>query len=45
MPLRLRHKAAPGLGIKLDGLIEQGQLEFLWYPPTENIRTPSANRL
>src|SRR6266566_2493596 len=44
MPLRLRHKAA-GLGIKLDGLIEQGQLEFLWYPPTEDILDALGNRL
>src|SRR5260370_39684296 len=44
MPLRLRHKAA-GLGIKLDGLIEQGQLEFLWYPPTEDILDALGDRL
>jgi circadian clock protein KaiC len=44
MPVRLRHKAA-GLGIKLDGLIEQGHLEFLWHPPTEDILDALGNRL
>jgi circadian clock protein KaiC len=44
MPLRLRHKAA-GLGIKLDGLIEQGHLEFLWHPPSEEILDALGNRL
>jgi hypothetical protein len=44
MPLRLRHKAA-GIGIKLDGLIEQGHLEILWHPPTENILDALGNRL
>ena len=43
-PLRLRHKAA-GLGIKLDGLIEQGHLEILWHPPTEDILDALGNRL
>jgi circadian clock protein KaiC len=44
MPLRLRHKAA-GIGIKLDGLIEQGHLEILWHPPTEEILDALGNRL
>jgi circadian clock protein KaiC len=44
MPLRLQHKAA-GIGIKLDGLIEQGHLEFLWHPPTEDILDSLGNRL
>jgi circadian clock protein KaiC len=44
MPLRLRHKAA-GIGIKLDGLIEQGHLEILWHPPTEDILDALGNRL
>jgi circadian clock protein KaiC len=43
-PLRLRHKAA-GLGIKLDGLIEQGHSEILWHPPTEDILDALGNRL
>src|ERR1700738_3328685 len=43
-PLRLRVKAA-GLGIKLDGLIEQGHLEILWHPPTEDILDALGNRL
>jgi circadian clock protein KaiC len=43
-PLRLRHKAA-GIGIKLDGLIEQGHLEILWHPPTEDILDALGNRL
>jgi circadian clock protein KaiC len=44
MPLRLRVKAA-GLGIKLDGLIEQGHLEILWHPPTEDILDALGNPL
>jgi circadian clock protein KaiC len=44
MPLRLRHKAA-GIGIKLDGVIEQGHLEILWHPPTEDILDALGNRL
>jgi len=44
MPLRLRHKAA-GIGIKLDGLIEQAHLEILWHPPTEDILDALGNRL
>jgi circadian clock protein KaiC len=44
MPLRLRVKAAH-IGIKLDGLIEQGHLEFLWHPPTEDILDALGNRL
>jgi circadian clock protein KaiC len=44
MPLRLRHKAA-GIGIKLDDLIEQGHLEILWHPPTEDILDALGNRL
>jgi circadian clock protein KaiC len=43
-PLRLRVKAA-GIGIKLDGLIEQGHLEILWHPPTEDILDALGNRL
>jgi len=44
MPRRLRHKAA-GLGIKLDTLIEQGDLEILWHPPTEDLLDALGNRL
>jgi len=44
MPLRLRQKAAH-IGIKLDGLIEQGHLEILWHPPTEDILDALGNRL
>ncbi len=44
MPRRLRHKAA-GIGIKLDGVIEQGHLEILWHPPTEDILDALGNRL
>jgi circadian clock protein KaiC len=44
MPLRLQLKAAH-IGIKLDGLIEQGHLEFLWHPPTEDILDALGNRL
>jgi circadian clock protein KaiC len=44
MPRRLRHKAA-GIGIKLDALIEQGHLEILWHPPTEDILDALGNRL
>ena len=43
-PLRLRHKAA-GIGIKLDGLIDEGHLEILWHPPTEDILDALGNRL
>ena len=43
-PLRLRVKAA-GIGIALDGLIEQGHLEILWHPPTEDILDALGNRL
>jgi circadian clock protein KaiC len=43
-PLRLRVKAA-GIGIKLDSLIEQGHLEILWHPPTEDILDALGNRL
>jgi circadian clock protein KaiC len=43
-PLRLRLKAAH-IGIKLDGLIEQGNLEILWHPPTEDILDALGNRL
>jgi circadian clock protein KaiC len=44
MPLRLRHKAA-AIGFELDGLIEQGHLEILWHPPTEDILDTLGNRL
>jgi circadian clock protein KaiC len=44
MPLRLRLKAAH-IGIKLDSLIEQGHLETLWHPPTEDILDALGNRL
>jgi len=44
MPRRLRLKAAH-IGIKLDGLIEQGHLEILWHPPTEDILDALGNRL
>jgi circadian clock protein KaiC len=44
MPLRLRVKAAH-IGIRLDGLIEQGHLEILWHPPTEDILDAVGNRL
>jgi circadian clock protein KaiC len=44
MPLRLRLKAAH-IGIRLDGLIEQDHLEFLWHPPTEDILDALGNRL
>ena len=43
-PLRLRVKAA-GIGIALDGLVEQGYLEILWHPPTEDILDALGNRL
>jgi circadian clock protein KaiC len=43
-PLRLRLKAAH-IGIKLDSLIEQGHLEILWHPPTEDILDALGNRL
>jgi circadian clock protein KaiC len=43
-PLRLRVKAA-GIGIALDGLIEQDHLEILWHPPTEDILDALGNRL
>jgi circadian clock protein KaiC len=44
MPLRLRLKAAH-IGIKLDVLIEQGHLEILWHPPTEDVLDALGNRL
>lgn len=44
MPRRLRLKAA-GLGIKLDDLTEQGHLEILWHPPTEDVLDALGNRL
>src|SRR5260370_14058520 len=44
MPVRLRVKAA-GIGIKLDGPIEQGHLQILWHPPTEDILDALGNRL
>jgi circadian clock protein KaiC len=44
MSLRLRVKAAH-IGIKLDGLIEQGHLEILWHSPTEDILDALGNRL
>ncbi|MGA7868052.1 MAG: ATPase domain-containing protein [Stellaceae bacterium] len=44
IPMRLRLKAAR-IGIKLDGLIEQGHLETLWQPPTEDILDALGNRL
>src|SRR5260370_2354834 len=44
LPLRLRVQAA-GIGIKLDGPIEQGHLEILWHPPTEDILDALGNRL
>jgi circadian clock protein KaiC len=44
MPRRLRMKAAR-VGIKLDSLIEQGHLETLWQPPTEDILDALGNRL
>ena len=44
MPRRLRLRAARG-GINLDRLIEQGHLETLWQPPTENILDALGNRL
>jgi circadian clock protein KaiC len=43
-PLRLRVKAA-GIGIALDGLVEQGYLEILCHPPTEDILDALGNRL
>ena len=43
-PLRLRVKAA-GIGIALDGVIEQDHLEILWHPPTEDILDALGNRL
>ncbi len=43
-PMRLRVKAA-GIGIALDGLIEQDHLEILWHPPTEDILDALGNRL
>jgi circadian clock protein KaiC len=43
-PLRLRVKAA-GIGIALDGLIQQDHLEILWHPPTEDILDALGNRL
>lgn len=44
MPRRLRLKAAR-VGIKLDGLIEQGHLEILWHPVTEDILDALGNQL
>jgi circadian clock protein KaiC len=44
MPLRLRVKAA-NIGIRLDSLIEQGHLEFVWHPATEDILDALGNRL
>jgi circadian clock protein KaiC len=44
MPLRLRLKAAR-IGIKIDDLIEQGYLDILWHPPTEDILDALGNRL
>ena len=43
-PGRLRVKAA-GIGIALDGLVEQGYLEILWHPPIEDILDALGNRL
>ena len=43
-PWRLRAKAAD-IGIALDRLIEQGHLEILWHPPTEEILDALGNRL
>ena len=43
-PLHLRVKAAH-IGIKLAVLIEQGHLEILWHPPTEDILDALGNRL
>ena len=43
-PWRLRVKAA-GIGIALDGLVEQGYLEILWHPPIEDILDALGNRL
>jgi circadian clock protein KaiC len=44
MPLRLRVKAAH-IGVRLDRLIEQGHLEILWHPATEDILDALGNRL
>jgi circadian clock protein KaiC len=44
MPLRLCVKAAH-IGIGLDSLIEQGHLEILWHPATEDILDALGNRL
>ncbi|MGC2203244.1 MAG: ATPase domain-containing protein [Stellaceae bacterium] len=44
MPLRLRVKAAH-IGIGLDSLIEQGHLDILWHPPTEDILDALGNPL
>jgi circadian clock protein KaiC len=43
-PLRLRVKAAR-IGVRIDDLIEQGHLEILWHPPTEDILDALGNRL
>ena len=43
-PRRLRPKAAR-IGINLDRLIEQGHLETLWQPPTEDILDALGTRL
>jgi circadian clock protein KaiC len=44
MPRRFRSRAAR-IGINVDCLIEQGDLETLWQPPTEDILDALGNRL
>jgi circadian clock protein KaiC len=44
MPRRFRLRAAR-IGIEFDSLIEQGHLESLWQPPTEDILDALGNRL
>jgi circadian clock protein KaiC len=44
MPRRLRLRAAR-IGIGIDGIIEQGHLDILWQPPTEDILDALGNRL
>jgi circadian clock protein KaiC len=44
VPRRVRLRAAR-IGINLDWLIEQGHLETLWQPPTEDILDALGNRL
>jgi circadian clock protein KaiC len=44
MPLRLQVKAA-NIGIRLDSLLEQGHLEILWHPATEDIIDALGARL